>query len=153
MEQIEREGVLLPASLSERNAMTSNERLRPHSHERLAEPIQRFDVAAAAAQLRAEAHASVSGHRQVALIRRGPLSVILFAFEPNGFLKEHSADGEVTIHVLGGRLEVTVGGEVMPLGRGELVALAPRQRHAVRATEASEMLLTICRIPAEPTSD
>ena len=133
--------------------MTPDERLRPHSHERLAVAVQRFDFAAATAQLRAEAHASVAGHRQIALVRRGPLSVILFAFEAEGFLKEHSADGEVTIHVLGGRLAVTVDGESMELGRGELVALAPRQRHAVRATEASEMLLTICRTQDEPTSD
>lgn len=133
--------------------MTSDERLRPHSHERLAVNVQRFDFAAAAAQLRAEAHASVSGHRQVALIRRGPLTVILFAFEPDGFIKEHSTDGEVTIQVLGGRLDVTVGGEVLSLGRGELVAMAPREVHAVRAAEASEMLLTVCRLPAAPKSD
>lgn len=132
--------------------MPPDERLRPPSPERLAVPVQRFDLVAAAAQLRAEAPASVAGHRQVALVRRGPLAVILFAFEPDGFIKEHSAAGEVTIQVLGGRLEVTVDGEVLSLGRGELVALAPRQLHAVRATEASEMLLTICRIPVEPPS-
>ena len=92
--------------------MTPDERLRPPSHERLAVPVQHVDLAAVTARLRSEAHASVGGHRQVALVRRGPLTVILFAFEPDGFLKEHSADGEVTIHVLAGRLEVTVDGEL-----------------------------------------
>lgn len=133
--------------------MIPDERLRPPSHERLAAPVQQFDLAAKAAQLRSEAHASVAGHRQVALVRRGPLTVVLFAFEADGLLKEHSTDGEVTIHVLEGRLAVTVEGELFPLGRGELLALAPKQAHAVRATEASEMLLTVCRIPAAPKSD
>ena len=133
--------------------MTSEARLRPHSHGRLAVPVQRFDFAAAAAQLRAEAHASVAGHRQIALVRRGSLSVILFAFEADGFIKEHRTDGAVTIHVLAGQLDVTVDGDVLHLGRGELVALAPKQVHAVRAIEASDMLLTVCRMPAVPKSD
>ena len=55
----------------------------------------------------------------MALIRRGPLTVILFAFEPDGFITEHSTYGEVTIQVLGGRLDVTIGGEVLSFGRGE----------------------------------
>ena len=132
--------------------MTPDERLRPPSPERLAVPVQRFDLTAAAVQLRAEAPASVAGHRQVALVRRGPLTVILFAFDADGVIKEHSAAGEVTIQVLAGRLEVTVDGEALSLGRGELVVLAPRQLHTVRATESSDMLLTICRTPAEPPS-
>ncbi|WP_411279288.1 cupin domain-containing protein [Gemmatimonas sp.] len=133
--------------------MTPEERLRPHSHDRLAVAVQRIDFAAAAAALRAEAHASVAGHRQVALVRRGPLSLILFAFEADGFIKEHQTDGEVTIQVLAGQLDVTVHGEVLQLGGGELVALAPKQPHAVRAIVASDMLLTVCRIPAAPESD
>jgi quercetin dioxygenase-like cupin family protein len=132
--------------------MTPDERRGSPSHERLAVPVQRFDLAVAAAQLRAEAHPSVAGHRQLALVRRGPLSVVLFAFDADGVIKEHSAAGEVTIQVLTGRLEVMVDGEVLSLGRGELVALAPRQLHTVRATESSDMLLTICRPLAEPPS-
>ena len=73
---------------------------------------------------------------------------VLFVFEADGFIPEHRTDGEVTIHVLAGCLEVTVDGDVLPLGRGGLVTLAPKQAHAVRATEASDMLLTVCRIPA-----
>ena len=133
--------------------MTPDERLRPHSHERLAVPIQHIDLAAFAARLRAEAHAPVAGHRQVALVRRGPLTVILFVFEADGFIPEHRTDGEVTIPVLAGRLEVTGDGDVLPLGGGEIVALAPKQAHAVRATETAEMLLTVCRLPAAPTLD
>ena len=132
--------------------MTPDERPGSPSPERLAVPVQRFDLAAVAAQLRADAPASVAGHRQLALVRRGPLSVILFAFDADGVIKEHSAAGEVTIQVLTGRLEVMVDGEVLSLGGGELVALAPRQLHTVRATESSDMLLTICRTPAAPTS-
>ncbi len=99
--------------------------------------------------MRAEAHASVSGHRQLAVVRHGPLSMILFAFDEGGYLKEHQADGEVIIHVLRGRLTVTVASEDVTLKEGQLLALAPSQRHAVRALEESDMLLCIARLPSE----
>jgi len=125
----------------------SDGRLRTHPKERLAPPVQLIDLTEAAERLRAEPHASVAGHRQLALVRRGPFSLILFAFEADGFLKEHKAEGDVIIQVLAGRLEVTVAGDVVSIGRGELVSLAPGQSHAVLALEASDMLLSICKVP------
>lgn len=125
--------------------MTQTERLREHPKDRLADPVQRVSLADAAARLRAEPHEAVSGHRQVALVRHGPVSMILFVFDRDGFLKEHSTDGEVTIHVLSGRLAVTTPTGEERLGAGELLSLAPGQSHAVRAMEPSEMLLTVCR--------
>ncbi len=125
--------------------MTKADRLRTHPKDRLNDAVQRISLTEAAARLRAEPHEAVAGHRQVALVRHGPVSLILFAFDRDGVLKEHSTDGEVTIHVLGGQLSVTTtGGEVL-LGRGELLSLAPGQAHSVRALESSEMLLTVCR--------
>jgi len=80
------------------------------------------------------------------------VTVILFVFERDGALKEHQTDGEVTIQVLAGRLAVSVGTEQLELGAQEIVALAPGQRHAVRAIEGSEMLLTVFRTPTERTA-
>lgn len=129
--------------------MPADDRLRTHPTDRLATDVQRVDLADAAVALRAEAHASVSGHRQLAVVRHGPLSMILFAFEKGGYLKEHQADGEVIIHVLRGLLSVTVAAEEVALTAGQLLALAPGQRHAVRALEESDMLLCIARLPSE----
>jgi quercetin dioxygenase-like cupin family protein len=125
--------------------MSTDDRLRAHPKERLAASVQRIDLRQAAALLRAEPHAPNAGHRQVALVRRGPFSLILFLFELGGVLKEHQTEGEVTIHVLSGRLEVSAAGEPHEVDAGGLVALAPGEAHAVRALEASEMLLTVCR--------
>ena len=133
--------------------MTSPEqRLRTHPKERLAASVQRINLREEAEQLRSEPHAPVAGHRQVALVRRGPVTLILFVFDTDGMLKEHQAAGEITIHVVRGRLTVTVADDVMELGAGELVSLAPGVPHSVRATEASEMLLTISQIPQESGS-
>ena len=128
--------------------MTTEDRLRTHPKDRLAPSVQRVDLAAASTALRAEPHAPVAGHRQVALVRRGPVSIILFVFEKDGYLKEHNADGEVTIHVLSGKIEVTAGGETTVLGGGELISLAPSESHSLAAKAPSEMLLSICRARA-----
>lgn len=125
--------------------MSTDDRLRTHPRDRLAARVQHIALHEAAAQLRAEPHASVVGHRQVALVKRGPFTLILFLFEPDGLLKEHRAEGEVSIQVLTGRLEVTVASAVYQLGAGELISLAPGQPHSVRGIEASEMLLTVCQ--------
>ncbi len=129
--------------------MSPTDRLRQHPRERLAAPVQVVDLAAAAADLRAEPHAPVAGHRQIAIVREGPVTVILFAFEADGYLREHSAEGEVTIHVLAGRLEVVVGDERHDLGAGNLLALAPGLSHSVRALAPGEMLLTVHRYSAD----
>lgn len=124
------------------------ERLRPHPEDRLAAPVQVVDLAAAAAELRAEKHAPVSGHRQIAVVRHGPVTVIQFVFTQGGLLKEHRADGVVTIQVLSGRLKVVVEDEAREVGRDELMALAPGVPHSVTALEQTDMLLTVHRVAA-----
>lgn len=125
--------------------MSTDDRSRPHPKERLSDALHHIDLVGAAAQLRAEPHAGIHGHRQVAIVRHGPLSIVLFAFERDGRMKEHQTDGEVTIHVLSGAIEVTVGTGPVVIRRGELLALQSGQPHAVRALEVSDMLLTVCR--------
>jgi quercetin dioxygenase-like cupin family protein len=125
------------------------ERLRPHPEDRLAAPVQVVDLAAAALELRAEPHASVAGHRQIAVIRHGPATVILLVFETDGLLKEHSAEGVVTIHVLRGGLQVVADEEARVVASGELMALAPGVPYSVRALAPSEMLLTVHLLPVD----
>ena len=125
--------------------MTLDDRLRQPPKERLSAPVQLFDLNAATAKLRAEQHAAVSGHRQVVMVRRGPVSIILFAFDADGSMKEHKADGEVTIHVLNGTLNVTVDDVAHSLSGGMIMSMAPGELHSLHAPRPCEMLLTICR--------
>lgn len=125
------------------------ERLRPHPEDRLASPVQVVDLASAAAELRAEPHAAVAGHRQIAVVRHGPVTIIQFVFDEGGLLKEHRAEGVVTIHVLSGLLKVVVDDEAREVGDDELMALAPGVLHSVQALEPTDVLLTIHRVPTE----
>ncbi len=129
------------------------ERLRPHPEDRLAAPVQVVDLAAAAAELRAEPHAAVAGHRQIAVVRHGPVTIIQFVFDEGGLLKQHRADGVVTIHVLEGRLKVIVDEDAREIGRDELMALAPGVLHSVVALTPTDMLLTVHRMPEDGAAD
>ncbi len=125
--------------------MSAPTRLREHPQERFAGPAHSIDLTIAAAALRAEPHAAVAGHRQIALYRQGPLTQVLFLFDAGGHLKEHRADGVVTIHVLSGRLSVRVADAAHELAAGQLVVLPPNTSHTVMAPVPAEMLLTVCR--------
>ena len=103
-----------------------------------------LDLPDLARALQAEPHPAKAGHRQAGLIHRGPLRLLLFAFEPGGRLPEHRAPGQVVIHCLRGELTVEAAGSRQRLGGGEVLVLQPDVPHSVEALAESEMLLTVC---------
>ena len=119
------------------------QRSRTPPSERFAGPSHVFSIQSALDALRAESHQARDGHRQVTLFHRGPVTQVLFAFEPGGFLEKHAAHGLVTIHVVGGRLDVEVDGLEHELPEGCILILDPDVPHDVRASEPSAMILTV----------
>ncbi|HEY8258663.1 MAG TPA: cupin domain-containing protein [Gemmatimonadales bacterium] len=125
----------------------SEQRLRPHPSVRLAGPAVALNLPDLARALQAEPHPSTQGHRQASLVHRGPLRLVLFAFEAGGELPEHRAPGHVVIHCLRGEMAVEAAGEDGILKTGEALFLDPDVPHRVRAIVESEMLLTVCLVP------
>ncbi len=121
-----------------------DERLRPHPSTRLAGPVVLLNLPDLARALHAEPHPAKQGHRQAGLVHRGPLRLLLFAFEPGGRLPEHRAPGHVVIHCLRGEIAVEAGGATHALGSGEALVVDPDVPHSVAAATESEMLLTVC---------
>ncbi len=118
-------------------------RLRAHPTERFAGDSHVFDLKAALEALRAEAHSGKSGHRQVTIFHRAPVTQVLFAFDAGGELADHAANGLVTIHVLDGHLTVQAAEQTHELEAGRMVVLSPGVRHSVRAAKGGAMLLTV----------
>jgi quercetin dioxygenase-like cupin family protein len=125
----------------------TDQRLRPHPSVRLAGPAVALNLPDLARALHAEPHPSTQGHRQAGLVHRGQTRLVLFAFEPGGELREHRAPGHVVIHCLRGELVVEAAGADGMLKAGEALFLDPNVPHSVRATEESDMLLTVCLAP------
>jgi len=129
--------------VDEQNENQQQERLRPAPIERFAGQSHVFDLNRVLGELRAEAHAAESGHRQVTIFHRVPVAKVLFAFDAGGALPKHSTHGLVTIHVLEGRFMVQADGNDHELHAGQILILNPDVPHDVRASEASAMLLTV----------
>jgi quercetin dioxygenase-like cupin family protein len=125
----------------------SPDRLRPHPQDRFTAPVQLIDLARASAELLAEPHPAVEGHRQIALFRHGPVTLVLFVLEPGAVLKEHKAEGVVTIHAASGRLVIVAEEEAYDLAAGQILTLAPGVAHTVRAVEKSEVVVTVVHMP------
>jgi quercetin dioxygenase-like cupin family protein len=123
--------------------VTVTDRLRTPPTERFAGSKHLFSLSDALAELRAEDHPARGGHHQVTLLQRGPVTQVLFSFEPGGHLQEHSASGLVTIHALEGRVRVEAEGVDHELPAGSVLILDPDVPHDVRASERSAMLLTV----------
>jgi quercetin dioxygenase-like cupin family protein len=122
-------------------------RLRRRPVERFAGAIHVFDLPAMAGKLRREPDEPSDGHRQITLFHEGDLAIVLFDFEAGGLFSDHEANGDVTIYVVAGELEVTTPEAKHRLPAGGLIVLAPGVRHDVTARVASQMLLMVHLVP------
>lgn len=71
------------------------------------------------------------------------LRVVYFAFDAGEMLTDHSSPRAVVVTVLAGETDFTVGEEVSRLGPGDLVYLAPGQRHALTAVTPCQLSLVM----------
>lgn len=84
-----------------------------------------------------------AGRRAETLVKDERLRVVLVTMRSGAALQTHTAPGPITIHVLRGRMTVSVAGEQRTLGQGALLAIAAGAPHAVEAVEDGAFLLTI----------
>lgn len=107
-----------------------------------------FDLPGAAAGLRGEPVYSGSGRSGTTLVKHSELRVVLQALRQGAGLAEHHAPGPITVQVLEGELEFTVGDSVHALRPGSLLVLPAGVPHAVHAVQDAVFLLTIVPLAA-----
>jgi quercetin dioxygenase-like cupin family protein len=76
-------------------------------------------------------------------------SVTLFAFAAGQELSEHTAPFDALVHVIEGRLEITIGGNAVDVSGGMVVLMPADIPHALAAAEDSKMLLTMLKETGE----
>lgn len=69
--------------------------------------------------------------------------VVLFGFEAGQELTEHTSTRRALIQILSGRCEFSIAGQWHSLEAGAFLHMPPNTPHAVKATEAFSMLLTL----------
>jgi len=90
-----------------------------------------------------------SGHSARTLFKKHDFRIVLITMEAAARMKEHHADGTISIHVLKGQIRVTIQGKPHDLRAGNLFTLAGSIRHDVEAVDESAFLLTISWPSAE----
>jgi len=79
------------------------------------------------------------------LARSSGGSVTIFAFAAGQELSEHTAPFDALVHVVSGRLELTIGRKPVPADGGEMVVMPAGVPHALRAAADTTMILTMLR--------
>ena len=84
-----------------------------------------------------------SGHYAKSLFKKSDLRIVLISMEKGSIMKEHHADGTLSVHVLKGAIRFTIHGKARELRTGSLLTLGASIKHEVEAMEESAFLLTI----------
>lgn len=87
---------------------------------------------------------------QIALSADG-VRVVVFAFDKDAELTQHTAPGPIFVQGLEGHLTFTAEGETRDLKPGTIIHLDARIPHALHAVEPSKMILTLMHreLPAQ----
>lgn len=88
-----------------------------------------------------------AGRSARTLVKEGSLRVTLVALGPGGELREHHADGPITVHVLAGEINVRAGADAWTLEQGDLLSLEAGVPHDVSSGTGGEFLLTVATGP------
>ncbi|MGO3161922.1 cupin domain-containing protein [Sphingobacterium sp. JB170] len=81
--------------------------------------------------------------QQIAKSKAG--NITLFAFDKDQQLSEHSAPFDAALQVVEGEALIHIAGEPYEVNAGEMIILPANIPHAVYATTAFKMLLTMVR--------
>lgn len=127
----------------------SLERLRPPPVERLSGAELIIDTRALLNAVQQEPVTfPLHGHRQIAVLHRGPVRMVLYTFDRHGRIPDHAAEGVVAIQVLRGSLTVQTPDADHELSDGMVLVLDPGIRHSVMASKPTEMLLSVHLVEA-----
>lgn len=77
------------------------------------------------------------------LLKNQQMTVILFGFDTDQELSEHTSSHTAVIHILQGEATVTLGADTHELSAGGLVHMPPHLPHSIHAHTPLIMLLTM----------
>lgn len=83
------------------------------------------------------------GHFAKMLFKKSDFRMVLMMMDQGAVLKEHHADGTISVQVLRGSIDFRVHGETHSVQTNGILTLAASIKHEVEAREDSAILLTI----------
>lgn len=89
------------------------------------------------------------GHFAKTLFKKADFRMVLISMEKGSILKEHHADGTISVQVLKGSIRFSAQDDAHTLEANSIVTLGASIKHQVEALEESAFLLTIAWPNAE----
>ncbi len=77
------------------------------------------------------------------------VNITLFAFDAGEEISAHTSPGDAMIQVLDGRAKITIDGQALEAGPGQVVVMPANVPHSVYAADRFKMLLTVVKHPME----
>ncbi|MDO4888198.1 MAG: cupin domain-containing protein [Actinomycetaceae bacterium] len=77
------------------------------------------------------------------IVNNAVLRHVMFSFDAGQVLTEHASPRAVVVQQMSGKMRFTVNGQTKDLVGGDVVYLAPGDRHALEALEPCHMALTL----------
>jgi quercetin dioxygenase-like cupin family protein len=79
------------------------------------------------------------------LVKANAGTITLFSFDEGQGLSEHTAPFDAFVQVLEGKLDLTIGGNLVEASAGDAVLMPADVPHGLQATEPTQMLLVMIR--------
>ncbi len=115
----------------------------PSIERALSGDVLAFNLDRELAATRDEVILARSGRTARTLVKDRSLRVTIHLLAPGGEIREHHADGPITVQVLRGSLMFRAAGRDYPLDAGDLLALDTGIVHSVQSGEGAAFLLTV----------
>ncbi len=114
-------------------------------------PLLMFNLAASLKQIKSEETWQSAQRSALTLVRSPMLRVVLIALHEGTVIPSHQAEGSITVQVLEGRIKFTAAGQIVTLGKGQMLTLHSGLPHVIEAVKESAFLLTVATPAAHPT--
>jgi quercetin dioxygenase-like cupin family protein len=119
-------------------------RAPPHVPDRhLEAPTRQLHLPQETGPLREQARTAPAGHTAKTLVKLDGLRVVLMVLQRGARIPEHTAEADLSLQCLRGRVALGVQGRRVELKEGELLSLVRELPHDVEALEDAELLLTL----------
>jgi quercetin dioxygenase-like cupin family protein len=116
-------------------------------HRKLDLPLMSFATGQEIAKLKASDQWRRETRAAITLVKNDAVRIVLVALHSGAVLKEHHAEGPITVAVLEGAVRFKAAGEEHVLQRGALLALGHAIAHEVEALEESAFAVTVIQPP------
>ena len=117
--------------------------LRPEGGRLMDAPLVSMDIPEFIQQLKEEATWKNSDRNAMTVFKTNGMRIVLIALHEDAILKEHTADGIISVQVLEGEVIFSAVGQSVVIKQGQMIALHKGLPHSVKAVKESAFLLTL----------